>query len=95
VLLSIGNPYFLVWWATVGAALILRSVRFGPLGFLAFGLAHWTCDFVWDYLLSAISFKGGQIFGRRFEKGVLLACGGFLLFFGGRFIFDGASRLLG
>jgi len=95
LLLSIGNPYFLVWWATVGATLILRSVRFGLLGFLAFAVAHWSCDFVWDYLLSAISFKGGQVFGRRFQKGVLLICGGFLIFFGGRFVYDGASTLLG
>jgi threonine/homoserine/homoserine lactone efflux protein len=95
LLLTIGNPYFLVWWATVGAALILRSVRFGLVGFLAFALAHWSCDFVWDYLLSALSFKGGQVFGRRFQRAVLLVCGGFLIFFGGRFVFDGASTLLG
>jgi threonine/homoserine/homoserine lactone efflux protein len=40
ILLSIGNPYFLVWWATVGAALIMRSFRFGVLGFVAFGALH-------------------------------------------------------
>jgi threonine/homoserine/homoserine lactone efflux protein len=95
LLLTVGNPYFLVWWATVGAALILRSVRFGILGFLAFAVAHWSCDLVWDYLLSVLSFKGGQVFGQRFQRGVLLVCGGFLLFFGGRFVFDGASSLLG
>jgi threonine/homoserine/homoserine lactone efflux protein len=95
LLVTIGNPYFLVWWATVGAALILRSVRFGLLGFLAFALAHWSCDFVWDTLLSALSFKGGQVFGRRFQRAVLLICGGFLIFFGGRFVYDGASTLLG
>lgn len=95
LLLTVGNPYFLVWWATVGAALILRSVRFGLLGFLAFAVAHWSCDFVWDTLLSALSYKGGQVFGRRFQRGVLLVCGGFLIFFGGRFVVDGASGLLG
>lgn len=95
LLLTVGNPYFLVWWATVGAALILRSVRFGLLGFLAFALTHWSCDFVWDTLLSALSYKGGQVFGRRFQRGVLLVCGGFLIFFGGRFVVDGASGLLG
>jgi len=36
VLLSIGNPYFLVWWATIGAALILHSFKFGVLGFTIF-----------------------------------------------------------
>jgi len=95
LLLTVGNPYFLVWWATVGAAMILRSVRFGLLGFLAFAVAHWSCDLVWDTLLSALSFKGGQVFGRRFQRAVLLICGGFLIFFGGRFVYDGVSSLLG
>jgi threonine/homoserine/homoserine lactone efflux protein len=94
ILLSVGNPYFLVWWATVGAALIARSVRFGIWGFLAFALAHWTCDLVWDYALSALSFKGGEVFGARFRRGIFLLCGASLILFGGRFIIDGALRFL-
>jgi threonine/homoserine/homoserine lactone efflux protein len=94
ILLSIGNPYFLIWWATVGAALILRSTQFGVLGFLAFALAHWLCDFVWDYFLSALSFKGGQFFGRRFQEVIFAACGVLLLFFGGKLILDGISSLI-
>jgi threonine/homoserine/homoserine lactone efflux protein len=95
ILLSAANPYFLVWWATVGAALIARSVRFGVGGFLAFALAHWTCDLVWDYALSALSFKGGQVLGARFQRGIFLVCGACLIIFGGRFVIDGALTLLG
>jgi threonine/homoserine/homoserine lactone efflux protein len=95
VLLSAGNPYFLVWWATVGAALIARSVRFGLWGFLAFALTHWTCDLLWDYLLSALSFKGGQVFGASFRRSIFLLCGAFLVLFGGRFIIDAALHFLG
>jgi threonine/homoserine/homoserine lactone efflux protein len=94
VLLSVGNPAVFVWWATVGAALILRSVRFGTLGFAAFAGAHWMCDFVWDYLLSALSFRGGKVLGPGFHKGIFLICGAFLTFFGGRFVVDGISTLL-
>lgn len=94
VLLSLGNPYFLIWWATVGAALIMRSASFGPLGFLLFALAHWLCDFFWAYFLSALSFKGGRFFGRRFQEVVFAASGLFLLFFSGRFIVDAVKVLL-
>ena len=94
ILLSIGNPYFLVWWATVGAALIARSAEFGLGGFLAFGLAHWGCDFVWNYGLSALSFHGGQVFGARFQRGIFLLCGTALIFFGGRFVWEGARVFL-
>jgi len=94
MLLSLGNPYFLVWWATVGAALILRSVSFGLLGFLSFALFHWLCDFVWSYFLSALSFKGGQFFGKRFQKIAFSVCGALLVFFSGRLVVDGVRELL-
>jgi threonine/homoserine/homoserine lactone efflux protein len=88
MLLSLGNPYFLIWWATVGATLILRSVSFGMFGFLIFALLHWLCDFLWCYFLSALSFKGGRFFGRRFQRIVFAMCGVLLLFFSGKFITD-------
>jgi len=95
ILLSVGNPYFLVWWATVGAALVARSLEFGVAGFLAFALAHWTCDLLWDTLLSALSFKGGRLLGPRFQKGVFGVCGTGLILFGGRFLIEGTLHLLG
>jgi threonine/homoserine/homoserine lactone efflux protein len=93
-LLSAGNPYFLIWWATVGASLILRSVEFGLLGFAAFAVAHWLCDLTWDTFLSAVSFQGGQLFGRRFQQVVFGISGGFLIFYSGKLIWDGARILL-
>jgi threonine/homoserine/homoserine lactone efflux protein len=91
IMLSVGNPYFFIWWATVGAALILRSVEFGVWAVVAFGLLHWLSDFLWSYFLSALSFKGGQFFGRWFQQAIFLVCGGMLLFFGVRLVIDGVS----
>jgi len=93
MILSLGNPYFLIWWATVGAALVLRSVGYGMVGFAIFAFAHWMCDFLWLYALSILSFKGGQLLGQRFQRAVFAMCGVFLLFFGGRFILDAAREL--
>ena len=92
-LLSAGNPFFLIWWATVGAALIVRSAQFGAGGVLAFASVHWVCDFLWCYFLSVLSFRGGRFFGKRFQVVVFAICGVCLLFFGGRFIV-GAVRTL-
>lgn len=95
VLLSAGNPYFLIWWATVGASLILRSVEFGVLGFAAFAAGHWLCDLTWDTFLSAVSFQGGRFFGRRFQQIIFGISGGFLIFYSGKLIWDGIQFLLG
>lgn len=93
ILLSLGNPYFLAWWATVGAALVFRSLAFGLWGFLAFAVVHWLCDFVWDYALSALSFKGGRVFGPRFQRVVLAVSGGLMLFFGGVLMVDAGRSI--
>jgi threonine/homoserine/homoserine lactone efflux protein len=94
ILLSVGNPYFLIWWATVGVALVLRSVEFGLIGFLVLAVTHWLCDFVWAYFLSALSFKGGQFFGKRFQQVVFALCGVMLLYFSGKLMLDGIRDLL-
>ena len=88
VVLTIANPYFLIWWVTVGAMLITGAYRFGLLGLITFFMVHWSCDFMWLYFLSNLSFKGGQFFGERLQKIIFIFCGLFLLFFSGKFIYD-------
>jgi threonine/homoserine/homoserine lactone efflux protein len=91
IILSIGNPYFLIWWATVGAALIMLSVSFGTAGFLSFAALHLVCDLIWLYFLSTLSFKGGQFFGKVFQKVIFAGCGAFLVFLSVKFIIDGVK----
>ena len=93
--LSLGNPYFLIWWATVGAGLVLRSTEFGLVGFAAFAVGHWLCDLGWDAFLSALSFKGGEFFGRRFQQVVFGISGGFLLFYSGKLLWEGVRAVMG
>jgi len=88
ILLSLGNAYFLLWWATVGATLLSKAIVFGLLGVMAFAVVHWLCDLVWLYVLSAVSFKGGNLLGARFQRVVFGVCGVFLLVFGVKFIGD-------
>ena len=91
IILSLANPYFLIWWATIGSILIFRSITFGLLGFAIFMVLHWSCDFFWCYFLSALSFKGGQFFGKKLQQVLFLICGIFLLFFSSKFIYDAAK----
>ncbi len=89
IVLSAGNAFFLLWWATIGASLIAKAVTFGILGFAVFAVVHWLCDFLWFYFLSAASYKGGSILGIKFQRSVFGISGVFLLFFGVLFIRDG------
>ena len=91
IILTLANPYFLVWMATIGSILIFRSFAFGLLGFTLFMIAHWSSDYLWLYFLSALSFKGGQFFGKRLQQVLFVICGIFLLFFSTKFIYNAAK----
>lgn len=82
VVTSISNPYFWLWWFTVGSALMI-SVYAGGLGTaLAFIVGHWTADLGWFTFVS-VSIHQGRFFLREREyRWTLAACGIFLVFFG-------------
>jgi threonine/homoserine/homoserine lactone efflux protein len=86
MVLSLANPYFLVWWATAGAALVTQSFKFGLIGFAILAVSHWLCDLVWYYLLSIMSFHGGKFFGRKLQQAVFIICGLALFYFSGYFL---------
>ncbi|MCI0500059.1 MAG: LysE family translocator [Planctomycetales bacterium] len=91
IILSATNPYFLLWWATVGLNLVLGAKDLGLLALILFAAVHWLCDFVWLSILSFGAFytnKGAGLFGRHFEKGLLVFCGAALLGFGVKFLYD-------
>jgi threonine/homoserine/homoserine lactone efflux protein len=95
VLMSAGNPYFIVWWATVGATLVLTAWQYGVWQLVVFGVLHWSLDLVWDWFLSSASYRGTKVLGERFLFWVSLVSGVVLLFFGGRFIIDAVGRFRG
>lgn len=87
-LLSVGNPYFLLWWASVGLNLAMKARSFGVIGFVLFAFVHWVCDLVWLEILSVGSFKGTALLGQRGNRIILAVCGAALVFFGLMFGYD-------
>jgi len=88
ILLSIGNPYFLLWWATIGASLTVQAMNFGAIGVVSFALVHWFCDLAWLQFLSWLSFQGGRFFGRKLQITLFIICGLAMLYFGMFFLTD-------
>jgi len=94
VLLTGGNPYFLIWWATVGLALITDARGFGVWAFVLFALAHWSCDLIWLTTLSWASFKGSVLLGPRRQRFVLAGCAAAMFGFGLYFIAAQVAKLM-
>jgi threonine/homoserine/homoserine lactone efflux protein len=91
ILVSLANPYWILWWATIGLNYITISLRNGALGISAFYSGHILSDLIW-YSAVALAIAGGR---RFFTQGVynfiLAICGIFLLGLGGYFIYSGIS----
>lgn len=94
IALSAGNPYFLIWWATVGASLIARAAVFGPLGLALFALVHWLCDAVWLTALAWLAARGSRSLGPRFHRGVSIISGAALFIFAGFFLWQSLAPLV-
>jgi threonine/homoserine/homoserine lactone efflux protein len=88
IVLTAGNPYFLVWWATVGLKLATDARALGIYAFALFALVHWLCDLIWCQALSWASFKGIKLLGPKGLKIVLMICSAAMFFFGIKFIVD-------
>jgi len=80
------NPYFFIWWITIGSALILKSIEFGLKGFIIFIPAHWLCDFGWYFFVSLSVYKTRYLWSRRLYQNILKMCGLVLSGFGIYFI---------
>jgi len=95
IILSATNPYFLLWWATVGMALATQATKWGVWAFALFALAHWSVDLIWLQILSWASFKGSSLLGPRVQQIVLLICSLAIFGFGVFFIYTAGNSLIG
>ena len=93
LILTAGNPYFLLWWATIGLRLATDAGRLGILAFVLFAIVHWLCDFVWLGALSWASFKGTGLLGPHSQQIVLMICSAALFVFGLFFIYNAVKIL--
>ncbi|MEN3013511.1 MAG: LysE family transporter [Endomicrobiia bacterium] len=93
-LATVSNPYFFIWWFTVGSYLIIRAAYFGSFGIFIFGVIHWLCDFLWYYFLSKVISKSKKIISEKIFDIILKICGVILLIFSVEFIRYSAKLLL-
>jgi threonine/homoserine/homoserine lactone efflux protein len=94
IVLTASNPYFLIWWATVGLALATDATKFGLYAFALFAIVHWFVDLIWVTALSFASFHGTTLLGPKSQAIILKSCAAAMLLFGLFFIYHAASMLI-
>ena len=95
ILLSGLNPFFLVWWVTVGSLLLMKFLEFsGPAGLPLFIVVHWLCDLVWLSVVSVTVHKTHSFWGPRWQELIFILLSVLLLFFAGWFIVSGIQKVV-
>ena len=93
IMVSMSNPYWWVWWATIGFAFMIQfniSFKNWPK-LLAFFLGHEAGDLIWYLLVSTLAFFGLRHMNRKAYYGILMFCAIFMVLFG---IYLGISPFL-
>jgi threonine/homoserine/homoserine lactone efflux protein len=75
------NPYFLLWWLSIGMALIAQMQSMGLASLLIIYPAHVWLDFAWLTLVAALSGRGSKALSSRGQRTLLAALGAILALF--------------
>ena len=84
IMVSMSNPYWWVWWATIGFAFMIQfDISFSNWPkLLAFFIGHEAGDLAWHLFVSILSFFGLRYFNKKVYCGILVCCGIFMILFG-------------
>jgi threonine/homoserine/homoserine lactone efflux protein len=90
---SLANPYFAIWWATVGAGQIATVGSRSPIAWTTFYAGHVSSDFLWYALVAWAVGQGRNLLGVTGHQALITLCGVALLALGCYFIYAGARRM--
>ena len=86
------NPYFILWWLTIGSILIVQALAFAAIiGVLVMYVSHVWMDYAYLTIIAHLGKKGKAIVGSRYYRFVLVAFGLVLIYYGSTFILNAAQ----
>lgn len=85
-LVSLSNPYWTLWWATIGITLAIKGLEFGPVGVLAFFVGHQLADVAWYSVVIFTVAAGRHLLSDRVYRIVMGVLASFLLYLGATFV---------
>ena len=87
IFLSALNPFFIVWWLTIGFKLITESIElWGFIGILVLFLFHIWMDYVWLYVVAFFASKTSNFLSNRNYKILIICLTIILIYFGIEFL---------
>jgi threonine/homoserine/homoserine lactone efflux protein len=94
ILMSLANPYWILWWATIGLGYILQSRTHGWSGVAVFFAGHILADFAWYSGVSTAVARGRRFLTDHHYRWLTGVCAGFLVLFALYFLYAGLKAAL-
>jgi threonine/homoserine/homoserine lactone efflux protein len=91
ITMSLANPYWTIWWLTIGLGLVLSAQRSGPAAIAVFFAGHISADLGWYSIVSYIMSRGKKFIALPVYRTVIALCGITLIAFGVYFGFKSFS----
>ena len=89
ILVSLSNPYWTLWWATIGVKLASDGLAIGPIGVIAFFIGHQMADILWyGFVIFGVS-AGRGLLSNKLYRGIMGVLAAFLLYLGLTFVWQG------
>jgi threonine/homoserine/homoserine lactone efflux protein len=83
---SAANPYFWIWWLTIGSAMVIAGLQGGLVLAGVFMAGHWCADLGWYTIVSTGISRGRAVLSDMTYRWVIGACGIFLVLFGAYYL---------
>lgn len=92
-LVSISNPYWTIWWATIGVTLAAKGLEIGAVGVAAFFIGHELADLTWYGSVIGAVASGRHLLSHRVYRAVIGTCAALLVVLGAGFVLSGLRGL--
>ncbi len=79
---SLANPYWIIWWVTIGLGYMTTAGQFGIPGLAAFFFGHIAADYGWYILVALGIARGKTVISEKGYRIMIRGCGIFLVGFG-------------
>jgi len=83
---SVANPYFWLWWLSIGSAMVIAGLAGGIFLAALFMAGHWSADLAWYTLVSFGISRGTVFLSDRTYRIIMALCGIFLVIFGAYYL---------
>jgi len=93
VVSSLANPYWTIWWVTIGLGLLTKAYTLGVAGVVAFYVGHILGDLTWYSAVSGAISAGRRWISQKGYRVMIAVAAAFLLLLAAWFVVSGLRTL--